>query len=160
MIRWDSIPFFKRIEFDDPHYPGSGENISGVLLSNMVSLRKLTCRFSPPSGWPIIVHSPVGGAVDMDGSWGHAENSFHLYRPDREPVYLSCCAADIHFATVASPRLQYYLVSQINFSGIGVYYDWQWKGKPLPIGFHLDTRPRDRMQRWKRVDGEYIYLLD
>jgi len=105
-----------------------------------------TISFDEPRGWPVIVHSSVGGAVDMDGSWGHADESLHLLEND-------CEAADFHFITTASIREQYHLVSRMGFGGVGFYYDWNRQG------FHVDIRPKKETQRWVRKNGEYDYLL-
>ncbi|MHA1289505.1 MAG: hypothetical protein ACTSPB_19115, partial [Candidatus Thorarchaeota archaeon] len=147
MINWKYVKYFKPKEFDDPKYPGSGENISGILLHKLTCLRERTAWFDPPDGWPLIIHSSIGGAIDMDGSWGHSKNSYHLYKPERNE--LSCAAVDCHFVTDAPPKIQYSLIEEIGFGGVGVYYDWKWNGKLLPIGFHLDVRPKESLQRWK-----------
>jgi len=147
MVNWDAIPdkVFVREEFDDPKYPGSGDLIDSHLIHKLVGLRLYT-------KWPMIIHGKVGGAVDVDGSWGHAPHSYH--RKD-----MGCKAVDFHFITDASPREQAYYVSLFAFGGIGFYFDWHWNGKLLPIGFHVDTRPIKRFQMWKRERGKYIYML-
>ena len=140
MIAWDRIKHFTQAEFQDPRYgPESGDMIDGVLLILIVRLRVDT-------GWPMIIHWAVGGAVDVDGVHGHADDSYHLKKQ-------GCKAVDFHFSTDASLRLQYYEVSRVGFSGVGIYPDWD-----MP-GFHVDTRPKDETQHWTRKDGEYIYLL-
>lgn len=144
-ISWKQVKFFKPEEFDDPMYPGSGGYIDGVLLFELEKLRKAT-------GWPIITHAKVGGCVDMDAKHGHSRNSYHIYAN-------GCKACDFHFLTDEDPRLQYRQVEDIGFPGIGVYYDWHWNGKLLPIGFHVDMRPKDQTQRWARRNKEYFYLL-
>lgn len=145
MINWNKVRYFKREEFDDPNYPGSGENIDGILLFMLDKLRHET-------GWPIITHWKVGGCVDVDGTHGHARNSYHLLENGAKAI-------DFHFITNKSAREQYYEVSKFGFPGLGVYFDWEWNGKPLPIGYHVDLRPRSKTQRWKREKGKYIYLL-
>lgn len=144
-IDWEKVPHFERREFDDPNYTGSGDCINGGLLIMLVKLRNAT-------DWPIIPHWKVGGAVDIDGSHGHSNNSYHLKSQ-------GCEAVDFHFVTDIDPRLQVYNVLQLGFGGIGIYYDWKWDNKPLSIGFHVDVRPKGRFQIWKREDGQYIYLL-
>ena len=57
---WNNIQYFEESKFDDPLYPGSGENIDPTLVFALDTLRRLT-------GWPIIVHHKVGGAADMYG---------------------------------------------------------------------------------------------
>jgi len=144
-ISWDKVPHFTREEFDDPFYPGSGDMIDGVLLHMLVKTRIET-------GWPMIPHAKVGGCVDVDGAHGHSPRSYH--RRDR-----GCKACDFHFRTNAPPREQFYLLTRMGFTGVGVYFDWHWDEKLLPIGFHVDLRPRNRTQYWTRRGGEYIYLL-
>lgn len=153
-INWDKVKFFDMDEFNDPNYPGSGNLIDGSFLFMVTRLREATRDFHYPDGWPIITHAKVGGAVDVDGSWGHAEKSLH--RLDQ-----GAKALDFHFITDANSREQYHMVSKIGFGGIGVYLNlWEWNGKLLPIGFHVDTRDKNRTQRWKCTrKGEYIYLL-
>lgn len=138
---WNRIKFFERAEFQDPKYgPESGDEIDFRLVYMLDRLRGET-------GWPIIVHWRVGGAVDLDGSHGHSQNSYHLGKR-------GCKAVDFHFSTDAPLRLQYYQISLVGFSGIGFYPEW----KPT-VGFHVDLRPIYKSQRWKRVNGNYVYLL-
>jgi len=79
---WNNIEYFEESDFDDPLYPGSGENIDPLLVFEMDSLRRAT-------GWPIIIHRllttlpngeifSIGGAVDMYGEHGHSKGSYHL----------------------------------------------------------------------------------
>jgi len=144
-INWAYIDHFEEWEFDDPNYPGSGSLIDGQLLMLLVKIRReLNC--------PVIPHGPVGGCVDVDGRWGHAPESYHLKEH-------GCRAVDFHLVTDLSSREQYYHIARYGFPGLGVYYDWHWNNKPLPIGFHGDLRPRDRTQRWARINGHYLYLL-
>ena len=137
---WDKIKYFKKEEFDDPLFPGSGENINFLTVKFLDKLRENT-------GWPIVVHCWVGGAVDMHGNHGHSSNSFHLYKN-------GCKAVDFHFRTNASIQRQIKEVLKSDFTGIGVYYDWG-----VPVGFHVDTRPVSRYQIWKRDKDRYIYLV-
>jgi len=145
MIQWEHISHFDRAEFDDPLYPGSGDLIDPEFLILVVRMRV-------DVGWPMISHARVGGCVDVDGVHGHADNSYHL-------VKMGCKAIDFHFVTTAPARRQYYEVGRFGFGGLGAYFDWHWNDKLLPIGFHVDLRPKDQAQRWTRKNGEYFYLL-
>lgn len=143
---WELLPNFERWEFDDPKHKGSGDYINMEALLNIVQLRLV-------AGCPIITHGTVGGCVDVHGLHGHAPNSFHLLEQ-------GCSAIDFHFDTeTLTERQQWNLVKGSGFRGIGVYYDWNWDGKPLKIGFHGDMRPAKLSQAWKRENGEYIYFL-
>ena len=146
-MNWNNIEFFEQENFDDPLYPGSGKNIDPLIVLALDSLRRNT-------GWPIIIHTVVGGAIDMYGEHGHAANSYHLFDN-------GCVAVDWHFITKADYRLQYRAVEKIGFTGIGIYINlWKWNSKLLSAGFHTDLRPKGRIQRWScRKRGEYIYLL-
>ena len=145
MIAWNRIEHFTRDEFQDPRYgPESGELIDAVFLEMIVRLRIHT-------GWPMVIHWAVGGAVDIDGAHGHGDRSYHL--KDK-----GCKAVDFHFVTEASARLQYYEIARVGFSGVGFYPGWTWNGTITP-GWHVDIRPKDITQRWTRKNGKYIYLL-
>jgi len=142
---WKRVRYFVPNEFDDPNYLDSGKNIDGALLYKLDELRHET-------GWPIVTHWEVGGCVDVGGTHGHSENSYHL-------ITNGAKACDFHFLTNIDPRLQYREVEKIGFFGIGIYYDWHWDDKLLPIGFHVDERPKNKLQRWTRRNGQYFYLL-
>jgi hypothetical protein len=144
-ISWEHVRYFRREEFDDPAYPGSGDFIDGEALFLLDKMRHET-------GWPIITHAVAGGAVDIDGRYGHESQSYHLLK-------MGCKAVDFHFSTDATARTQYDMVELMHWPGIGVYFDWHWKGRRLSIGFHVDKRPMERIQRWRRENGQYIYLL-
>lgn len=145
-IQWDEIENFEREEFDDPNCPGSGDLFDYKMLLRIARIRQCI-------GWPMISHAPVGGAVDVNGSWGHAEYSYHLKD-------MGACALDFHFITDAPTREQFHKMMCAGFTGLGIYYDWHWNGYILPVGFHIDSRSRHRTQVWKREDGTYIYLLN
>ena len=146
MNRWPSPKHFKPEEFDDPDFPGSWLCMNQDTVLFLDILRYET-------GWPIITHNKFGlrGCVCVEPK-GHSERSHH-YIDNPE----GCSAVDWHFRCDADPREQAMHVLQSGFHGIGIYYDWQWGGKPLPVGFHTDMRKRPQV--WKRVDGEYFYLL-
>ena len=83
-MNWSEVKYFGRGEFDDPDYPDSGELINEELVKKLDLLREL-------SGWAIIPHWKVGGCVDVKGTHGHSERSYH--RKER-----GCKACDFHFA--------------------------------------------------------------
>lgn len=154
MKNWDEVKYFVEEEFADPSHAGSGQMINTITVLLLDRLRKNT-------GWAILTHYKVGGCVDADGTWGHSENSHHLLK--------NCCTAvDFHFCYPATmkpitvnPRLQYFEVEKMRFGGLGVYFDQKWRGMPLSIAFHVDTRPFSAMQRWRRnKDGSYVHLLE
>lgn len=145
MIHWQNIVWFRPGEFQDPLVPDSGNLIDGVTLLKLHELRVNT-------GWPIITHWPAGGCVDVDGSHGHAENSYHLQKN-------GCKAVDFHFATKAPAKVQIHEVMKAGFTGTGIYGWWKWNGVLLAVGFHVDTRPVEKTAIWSSwKKGEYIYV--
>ncbi|BBO80185.1 hypothetical protein DSCO28_50570 [Desulfosarcina ovata subsp. sediminis] len=147
-INWDEIKYFSPRDFDDPNVPGSWRHMAADSILWLNDLRERT-------GWPIIPHNQYGvrGCVCVDPS-GHSMNSRHYINYPG-----GCSAIDFHFACDASRREQAKAVMETRFTGIGVYYDWRWNGRLLPVGFHVDIRPRPLAQIWKRVRGEYLYYL-
>nr|BDD47316.1 hypothetical protein 19 [bacterium] len=146
VIDWDLLPNFEPWEFDDPDVPGSWVHMDPLTILELQRIRKET-------GWKIITHNKFGlsGCVCVRPE-GHSKKSRHyVEHPD------GCSAVDWHFETDAEPRMQAEVVRQSNFKGFGVYYDWQWKGEILPVGFHTDRRRIP--QYWRRENGRYIYLL-
>ena len=135
--QWDKVKHFKSWEFDDPSHPGSGELMHFKVVYALDHVRDyFKCK----------IH--VLAAVDVDGTHGHADNSYHLART-------GCKAVDFWVETDMSPRLQYQALERAEFGGIGIYYCWG-----IPIGFHVDTRPHEWLQRWvSRMKGQYDYLL-
>lgn len=145
-INWKYVKYFQCHEFEDPNYPGSGAMICPQLLVLLIRLRLDTINLDEPHGWPMVIHNEVGGAVDVDGSWGHANNSYHLKNKGFKAV-------DFHFKTDNSLREQFHKVVRTGFTGIGIYYDWK------SMGFHVDIRPKAMTQVWKRSNGKYEYFL-
>jgi hypothetical protein len=147
MITWSEIKHFEQREFDDALHPGSGERINMILVLNLDYLWERVYTISGAK--PAII---ITQAVDLHGEHGHAPQSYHL-------AAQGCKAADFIIITMLDPRIQYQLVERQGFGGIGIYYDWRYKGKAVPIGFHADLRPTELIQRWRRINGEYFYLL-
>ena len=147
MIEWGDIKHFKQKEFDDALHPGSGEKIDMKLVLNLDYLWERIAEYSDTR--PVIL---ITQAVDMLGQHGHSDDSYHLYKN-------KCQAADFIIFSAVDVRTLYFLVEKQGFGGIGVYYDWKFKNKPVPIGFHVDLRLKEQTQRWKRVNGQYMYLL-
>ena len=138
-IDWNKVNGFSSWEFDDPDFPGSGEEFSPVTLEKLVHLRRL-------SGSKIIVHRSVGGGVDVRGTWGHSPRSLH--RLDQ-----GARAADVHILTKSPPMLQLYWILSCGFGGVG-WYPW-WKHP----GWHLDSRPGESFRLWvSRRKGRYEYF--
>ncbi|MBW1739411.1 MAG: hypothetical protein JRJ69_18295 [Deltaproteobacteria bacterium] len=140
MVNWKHVRYFRPYEFDDPDFPGSGEQIDGTLLFALDRLRHQT-------GWPIRIHREAGGGVDVGGTHGHSPASYHL-------LAMGARAADWHFETDAPVRIQIREVLRFGFGGTGIYFDWG-----IPVGFHTDTRPHARYQVWTRRNGKYLYLV-
>jgi len=136
----DSIIEMGFIRPDPLHGQESGDLVDERLVIMLDRLRS-------ESGWPMVIHWRVGGAVDLDGSHGHSAKSYHL-------ASRGCKAVDSHFETDAPHRFQYYKVSLVGFTGIGFYPEW----RPVP-GLHVDLRPMNLTQRWTLRNGEYLYLL-
>jgi hypothetical protein len=140
---WTIVKHFSPEEFDDPGFPGSHKHMDPKTVYLLDDLRADT-------GWGITTHNKFGlrGCVCMERT-GHSPKSLH-YPP-------FCSAVDFHFNCDADPRAQAMRVLASGFTGVGIYFDWRWGGRELPIGFHVDLRQRPQV--WKRVNGDYAYLL-
>jgi hypothetical protein len=59
---------------------------------------------------------------------------------------------------VVDPYELWLLATTYPFLGVGLYFDWNYKGKPI-CGIHVDLirECRQRPLRWIRVDGVYYY---
>jgi len=147
MIIWKDIKHFVEKEFADSLHEGSGSEVDMRTVLNLDYIWERI--FTLTSKKPVII---ITQAVDLYGEHGHSDNSYHLKKN-------GCTAVDFFILTSLSPREQYGVVEKQGFGGIGIYYDWKYKGKTLSIGFHVDRRLRRMMQRWRRDNGEYIYLL-
>ena len=137
---------FDQWEFEDPSVPGSGDLIDPLTLMLVVGVR--TTLVAKKLATAVIVTS----AVDVHGTHGHADDSYHLFKN-------MCKAIDFFPVSDAPPRQLYHEVAKCGFTGLGAYYDWEYKGNPIPIGFHGDSRPAEQAQRWRRENGKYTYLL-
>jgi len=145
MITWDNIHHFVEKEFEDSYYKGSGKHINMTMVLNLDYVWERVYTMSGKK--PVII---ITQAVDVFGEHGHSGNSFHL-------KINGCKAIDFFILTDLDSREQYKIVEKQGFNGLGVYYDWKYKGKILPIGFHVDSRKK--IQRWTRRNGQYFYLL-
>ena len=89
MIDFNTIKnhVFIEEEFNDPNYSKSGRYLDGTLMVLLLRLRFDT-------DWPIIPHGKVGGCIDIDGTWGHADKSLHRFDQ-------GCKAIDFHFITTS-----------------------------------------------------------
>ena len=145
MITWKDIHHFVEKEFDDSFYEGSGQYINMMLVLNLDYIWERVHTISGKK--PMII---ITQAVDVYGEHDHSDNSLHL-------KINGCKAIDFFILTDLNSREQFRIVEKQGFGGIGIYYDWKRKDKLLLIGFHVD--PRKRIQRWKRVNGKYFYLL-
>ena len=145
---WEKVKkYFVPQEFDDPFCPGSGKRIDEELLLKLFELREIV-------GKKIITHWRAGGGIDVTGKCGHAPKSYHLLQRGAKAV-------DFHFEPLKRHEIRPIIqtIISIGFGGIGLYYDWEWNGKPLLIGFHVDTRPLKKFQIWKRINGRYAYFI-
>ena len=146
LIKWgEEVIWFQPEEFEDPDHLGSWVHMEAETIYCLEGLRVQT-------GWPIITHNKYNlhGCVSV-AEKGHTSNSRHY-------ISNACDAVDWHFDTDANARDQASIVLKSPFTGIGVYYDWNWDGKKLNIGFHTDLRSKH--QYWNRKNGQYFYLLN
>ena len=140
LASWKTITYFKPSEFDDPDFPGTGIHANALLVMLLDKLRFTI-------GCPIHMNHKVGGCVDMLGTHGHSDDSFHLYEN-------GCRAGDLWVETNMSLREQYNYVCRAPFRGIGIY---SWWNHP---GFHVDAGPIQRTQHWYSPrKGVYDYLF-
>ena len=139
---WKSVLYFKPWEFDDPSIPDSGQHINALLVMLLDKLRMIIDT-------PIITHWQAGGCVDMNGTHGHAPNSYHRYDQGAR-------ACDFHIKTnTMNVREQFNYIAQAGFSGVGIYLY-----SAHQVWFHVDTRPRNKTQYWTcKRPGQYDYLL-
>ena len=146
---WDQYTnYFEPEEFADPLHPGSGEYADKDTVLCLDDLRGL-------AGCKIVTMASVGGAVDVDGVHGHAENSYHLWKNGAKAI-------DFYIPGTMDVRDQVRLMLRSDFTGIGMYYNmWKdHKGIMLPVAFHGDVRPVKKFQVWTcREHGEYVYLI-
>lgn len=142
---WSAVRHFRPEEFDDPEAPGSHAHVDPATVYLLDTLRTQT-------GWAIVTHNKFGlrGCVCVRPA-GHSPDSLHY-------VEHGASAVDFHFdARGCDVRAQAQAVLHSGFSGVGLYTDWRWNGRRLPIAFHVDRRRRPQI--WRRMDGQYVYLL-
>jgi hypothetical protein len=86
------------------------------------------------------MHINVGYATS-----GHSKNSYH-YQGRAIDFYFKHATVPIRRVVVTAVKC--------GLHGIGIYPHWNTPG------FHLDNRPPNRFQVWKRnEDGVYIYVM-
>ena len=146
VTNWKHVCRFISKEFEDPDHPGSGECIDAriVLLLDKLAL---TTDFRVMTNWRI------GGCVDMHGSYGHSQNSYHLYRQ-------GCKAVDFHLLDHEFKPLKINLREQFNYvcrAGFPCVIIYPWWNNP---GFHVDCRPMSRTNHlYSPKKGVYIPLF-
>ena len=126
------MKYFKESEF---------ENFSLMnteLLSNLDSLREYLAV-------PIIISSSTGGEHEV-GSQHYQGNAVDIVIPNYRGSLFSL----------------YLIIERFNFTGIGIYPDWQYNGSKLG-GFHLDQRfVKNQGARWiglsNQVSGKNKYI--
>lgn len=143
MIDFDKdTKYFMRWQFDDPRtcYIGSGWLIQPEIIYMLNDLIERT-------GWNIVPHHSVGGAVVMDHKMDDKRFCLNEYHLDK-------CAVDFHFETNANVREQFYEVYYTGFTGIGVFTNLaigtynRDEFDILPVAFHVDLRPPSKSQIW------------
>lgn len=97
---------------------------------------------------PIIIHVACG----KPGV--HSENSYHY--PNERGL---CLAADFHFEGPITPMLEFAILLEHGFTGIGFYPNWD------PVaGWHADIRPAGTPVYWwtsgESSNQEYHYSLE
>ena len=141
MLHWKQAEYHEPQEFRDPDVEDSGYFLDGTHFLRLEKLRKDT-------GWPMLFNWSVGGCVDVHGSHGHSDKSYHL-------LISGCKATDFYFDIDKSAREQYNEICRLGFGGIG-FYPW-WKHP----GWHVDSRPIELTQHWISPErGKYIYFFN
>ena len=68
-INWDHVKeYFKPREFDDPHYPGSGKNISSMLICRVYRDTGDTWATNTAGNCPILLEIDFHFPIDALGS--------------------------------------------------------------------------------------------
>jgi|GEM_PF-3179644 len=123
---WSKLRFFQ--------YNSKVDNWGDPSKMNPELLLKLD-DFRAAMGIPVVVTSGTGGV--------HETNSQHY----------DGNAVDVMLPTMRGSLFDAFLMAErFNFTGIGIYRDWLWKGHKLG-GLHLDVRPLQ-----KEADGTLQYL--
>ena len=122
----------------------------------LVKLDDLRARW----GYPIHV-SPVGGAVGRadasDSQHNIIHNLGHVRAVDVFPEGASGAGMNLQEASAFIE-----LVSEVGFSGYGIYLDTVYQGQPW-IMAHLDVRAdrsADNPATWSRIAGQYRPLFE
>ena len=133
-MNWNEVAYFQESEFP----PGVTDKVSRSYFYRLDFFRSQL-------GSKVFPSPLVEGWVRTDGS----KTSRHYIgengderQSDAGDVFIEC---DPFYAMI--------IAIECGFTGIGLYFDTQYKGQSMTM-MHLDTRP-GRPVIWTRVDGEY-----
>lgn len=114
-------------------------------------LLKMVDELRTQWGHPIYI-SPVTGGIGRADDSNSQHNVIHnLGSVNAVDVFPSYNGREIHPDDL---NKFFDLAKKIGFTGIGVYRDTVFKGKPWTM-FHLDVRDSD-FAKWGRVAGNYV----
>lgn len=104
-------------------------------------------------GMPIYI-SPVKGGLGRNIGASHSQHNIDRYGVVN--------AADIFPSGLTDKNVGafYQLAKEVGFTGIGIYADTKYDGKPHTM-FHVDVRSSAQVgspAKWGRIDGQYVSL--